>query len=167
MGRGVQLLCNRPYSIPFRPGKEDVFCNFSNFFQKGPHHTQRKGQNAQKEGDQIGAQVAQPEEPGADDPEIERSADQAEHRAVEAYLAAPGPLGPEKQGGCGSQPEQQIQEGPQQGQAYPHPEDAEQVVDHPHAAAQEQCLAQGPGLLGQIDGHPPSRRLKNPPPRPP
>lgn len=165
MGCGVQLLCDRPYSIPFRPGKEDVFYNFSDFFQNRPHHPQRKGQNAQKEGDKVGAQVSQAEEPGAYDPEVERPADQTEHRAVEPDLTAPGPLGPNEQGSRGSQPEQQIQEGPQQDKLYPHPEDAEQVVYHPHAAAQEQGLAQGPGLLGQIDGHPPSRRLKNPPPR--
>lgn len=167
MGCGVQLLCDRPYSIPFCPGKEDVFCNFSDFFQNSPCRPQRKGQNAQKEGDKIGAQVAQAEQPGADGQKIQGAADQAEHGAVEAYLTAPGPLGPEEQGGGGAQPEQQIQEGAQGAELHPHPEDTEQVVDHPHAAAQEQGLAQGPDLLGQVDGHPPSRRLKNPPPRRP
>lgn len=167
MGCGVQLLCDRPYSIPFCPGKEDVFCNFSDFFQNGPCRPQWKGQNAQKEGDEIGAQVAQAKQPGADGQEIQGAAQQAEHGAVEAHPAAPGPLGPEEQGGRGAQPEQQVQEGPQEAELHPHPEDAEQVVDHAHAAAQEQSLAQGPDLLGHIDGHPPSRRRKNPPSRRP
>ena len=163
MGSGVQLPRRVLHSIPFRSGKEDVFYKFSDFFHNRQGQPQGKGQNTQKSGGQVGSQVAQAEQPGADGPEIEGSAGQTEGRAVQPDLPAPGILGPEEQPPRSRQPEQQVQYRPQGRDFHPHPQDAEQVVQHPHAAAQEQGLTQGPGLLGQIDAHPPSSRETSPP----
>jgi hypothetical protein len=45
-GGGIQPPQYVFHSIPFRPGKEDVFYNFSDFFQKTFCQPQREGQNA-------------------------------------------------------------------------------------------------------------------------
>ena len=46
---------------------------------------------------------------------------------------------------------------------HPHPQNAEQVVDHPHRPTQQQRLTQRPALLQHINGHPASSRASRPP----
>lgn len=134
-----------------------------NFFKKVRRRPQRKGQNCQKQPRQVGRQIAQAEQPGADAPEVERPAQHAEDRPVQADPALPGVLGPQEEGQGGQQPEQQVQGRTQERQLDAAAQDAEQVVDHPQGAAQQKGLAQGGGLLVYIDGHPPNRRLNRPP----
>ncbi len=49
---------------------------------------------------------------------------------------------------------------------HPHPQNAEQVVDHPHRPAQQQRLTQGPALLEGVHRHPNSRLSRPPRSRP-
>lgn len=84
---------------------------------------------------------------------------------VQMHLAAVPQQGEGEQGRHRRQPEQKVQKRAQKGGFDPHPQNPEQVINHPHGPAQQQSLAQRPALLGHIDGHPPSSRESSPPPR--
>ena len=151
------------YSIPFPAEKKGVFSKFSDFFQNGQKDPDWNRQNPQKDGRPVGHPVAQPQEKPAEAPEIDPSPHHAEHSAVQPDAAAPGLMGPEKEGQRGHDPEQQVQRRSQQRDLHPDPEDPEQVVQHPQDRPQQQGLTQGSALLDHVDGHPPSRRLSRPP----
>lgn len=151
------------YSIPFFSEKKGVFYKFSNSFENPPDKTQRNGQNCQKKDGQICQPIAQAQHPRAEYPEIDPAPRHAEGRTVQPDLAPPGLLRPNEQGCGGGEPEQQIQNRPQQGQMHPHPQDAKQIVQHPKGQPQDHRLHQGTALLGHFNRHPPSRRPNNPP----
>lgn len=151
------------YSIPFPAEKKGVFSKFFDFFQKGGQKAQREGEHQEQQSHQIRPPIAQPQKKRAEHPEVQPAAHQAKGRAVKADLPTPSPLGPEEQGGSGGQPEQQVQDRPQQRRPHPHPQDAEQIVHHSQRTSQQQGLDQRRTLLGYIHRHPPNRRLNRPP----
>ena len=124
------------YSIPFAAEKKGIFSKFFDFFQKDRQQPQRKGQHQEKQRDQVRPPVAQPQKKWAEHPEVHSAPQQTKGGTIKADLAAPSLLGPEKQSPGSRQPEQQVQKRPQQRDAHPHPQDAEQIVYHPQTAAQ-------------------------------
>lgn len=144
-----------------------VFQKNFDFFCQSLHQNQRECKNPPNHSGNVCEKIADFQKPGTQQPEIEDPSAENKNCAIQPDLSPPGPLGPDEQSRHRREPEQQVQQRAQQGELYPHPQDAEQVVDHPHGAAQQQGLAQGPELLEKVHRHPPSRRERKPPPRRP
>lgn len=140
-----------------------VFEKNFEFFCKCPQNNQGEGYDLPDKGKNVRQKVADFQKPRTQKPKIGHAPQKEEGRAVQADLSAPGPLRPEKEGGGEQNPEEKIQQRPQEGQLYPDPEDAEQVVDQAGPQAQAHRLEKSRPLGGNLRAHPPSSREKNPP----
>jgi len=140
-----------------------VFEKNFEFFCCGAQEDQRECENFPNNGRNIGKKIADFQKPGAQKPKIEHAAQKDEGCAIQPDLSAPGPLGPDEEGGGRQDPEGEVQQRPQQGQLDPDAQDAEQVVNQPGGQPQAHRLEKSRPLGGNFRGHPPSSREKNPP----
>lgn len=132
---------------------EVFFCPVSQVFASCIQYGDRKGHQTQQSFHSGGQLVAQSQEEGAEEPEIEDRA--GEHRAhhIEPHHAALHEQGVEEEGGGDQHPEEQIQHSGEQRQGQAAAQDAEAVVEQPHRQAQQCRRAQRQELLLDGDRH--------------
>ena len=83
-----------------------------------PHHPNK-----------IGQPVAQPQKAPAQGPEVEPAAGQYPGQQIAPHLSPARHRGVDKDGRRHHQPEQQVQQSPDEGEGQAYPQDAQQIVD--------------------------------------
>ena len=116
---------------------EEFFCLFSDFFIKKKDCPKGKGDDSPYKSHKIRRQIAQAENPAAEQGKIDRRSRQHAQNHIDPHFPVPRRHRVDKQGGGGRRPEQQIQHSPHSPQADTHPDHPEHVVQHAHRAAQQ------------------------------
>ena len=132
---------------------EDIFCVTHNFFPQPPQQRGWQGDQPPQQPGQIGQEVADFQCQDAEGQEVGRRPGQNPQQRVDAYHPAARPEGVDKQGRCHRNPEQQIQNSPQEGEPYPHPEDPEDIVQQAHQRPQYHRAGKAGRLSGDRQIH--------------
>ena len=101
----------------------------------------------------VGDPVAKEEDPLRKQQKVDSGAAEQGGDEVEPDLAISRSDDVEKQTDGDKKPKDQVQDRPQKGEAHPHPQDAEQVVDQADRQPQEQRSHKGGGLVRHVDRH--------------
>lgn len=132
---------------------EGFFYGLPYLFAKRDRTGYRQGQNAPKDAEKIGEKVAQFEDPAAEQEEVGRRAPEHGQYHIDAHLAVSCGHRLHKERHRNQDPKEEVQEAAQKPQADPHPEHAEEVVQHTHSRAQGQRPGKGGRLFRYREAH--------------
>lgn len=151
------------YFIPMQAGRKDIFQFFQKIFPDFSEKSEGTEKKAQEPRQKIGQAVAEAQDKGAEQAEIQDAPQKEGQGQVEAHPTALGRLGVQKEQDRGPRPEQQVQGDGQPPGGDAAAQDAEQIVAQADPQPQQDAGGQGQGLGLHRERHGRNSRLNQPP----